>query len=361
MNRILTCLLLSLLLFAQSVKGETRDTVNQYFDTLVVGLNPEPPFIIKQGQDQWRGASIHLWENVAEEMDVPFKYREFDLDGLQDALENKKLDLAVTPMAVTGQRLQNFHFSQPFFISNLTVAVQKKSESQLLLFLSNFVSVDFLQAVMLLFFVILVFGLILWLVEKKANPEMFAKGMKGIWDGIWWSAVTMTTVGYGDKAPKSNAGKVVAMVWMFTAIIIISTFTASITSSLTINTLEADISEIKDLKQVELGTVTGSTGESYIEENGWQYHKYPNAKEAVKALGNGKIEALVYDAPIMNFLIHDNNFAKKIKVLPFQLSKQYYSFSMPKNSPLRDKINPLLVRQINTFEWKQLLKKYNLD
>ena len=103
------------------------DTGNQQKgkDTLTVGLNPEPPFIIKQAGD-WDGASIYLWEKVAEDLGVPFRYREYDLKGLQKAVQNQKVDLAVTPMAVTSERLQQFHFTQPFFISNLSVAVQRK-------------------------------------------------------------------------------------------------------------------------------------------------------------------------------------------------------------------------------------------
>ena len=93
---------------------------------------------------------------------------------------------------------------------------------------------NFVRALGALVFVIFIFGMLMWMFEKRDNKQEFDKGLKGIWEGFWWSAVTMTTVGYGDKAPLSFGGRVIALVWMFAAIIIISGFTASIASSLTL-------------------------------------------------------------------------------------------------------------------------------
>jgi len=38
------------------------------------------------------------------------------------------------------------------------------------------------------------------------------------WDGIWWAATTMTTVGYGDLYPETDAGRVLAMAVMLVGI-----------------------------------------------------------------------------------------------------------------------------------------------
>ena len=50
------------------------------------------------------------------------------------------------------------------------------------------------------------------------------------WDGIWWAVVTIFTVGYGDKFPVSDAGKVVALGLMISGIGLLSLVTATIAS-----------------------------------------------------------------------------------------------------------------------------------
>lgn len=49
-------------------------------------------------------------------------------------------------------------------------------------------------------------------------------------DGLWWSFVTATTVGYGDLSPSTNAGRIIASLLMIVGIGLIGSLTSSITS-----------------------------------------------------------------------------------------------------------------------------------
>ena len=49
-------------------------------------------------------------------------------------------------------------------------------------------------------------------------------------DAIWWSYVTITTVGYGDKYPVTTEGRIVAVILMTVGVGLFGTFTAFVSS-----------------------------------------------------------------------------------------------------------------------------------
>ncbi|MBU2511814.1 potassium channel family protein [bacterium] len=57
-----------------------------------------------------------------------------------------------------------------------------------------------------------------------------SSGIKDLFNSLWFSIVTITTVGYGDISPTTSFGKIAAVVIMFIGIIYIGVLTANITS-----------------------------------------------------------------------------------------------------------------------------------
>jgi voltage-gated potassium channel len=72
-------------------------------------------------------------------------------------------------------------------------------------------------------FIILAGGTSLALLEPQT-----VKG--GFGDGVWWAIVTASTVGYGDIAPSTLFGRLIAVVLMLTGVGLVSTLAASITA-----------------------------------------------------------------------------------------------------------------------------------
>ncbi len=48
------------------------------------------------------------------------------------------------------------------------------------------------------------------------------------WDGVWWAVTTVTTVGYGDIAPETDGGRIIAMMIMLVGIGFVALLTAFI-------------------------------------------------------------------------------------------------------------------------------------
>lgn len=361
MNRILPVIIAIFLGCTATAQNDTI-ALETASHKLIVGIKEAPPFIIKDRNDVYSGISVELWREIAAQMGVEYELKPYD--GLEDvlaALKNDEIDISINPLTVTSSRLLEMDFTQPFFITHLAVVNAPNESNRLWAFLKNLLSWHFLQGVILLLLVIMSFGLIVWVFERKKNKEQFSKGMKGVGDGFWWSAVTMTTVGYGDKAPVTVAGRVIGLIWMFTAIIIISGFTASIASSLTVSNLQDDISNIKDLRGFSVGTIPGSSSEEFLDKNGIYAETFGTVDEGLDAVLNKDLEIFVYDAPILKFQINQGALARELNILPKQFQQQYYSFALPKGSPLRDQINPVLLDKIGGIGFKAMLSTYSLD
>jgi hypothetical protein len=69
---------------------------------------------------------------------------------------------------------------------------------------------------------VVVWGVLEHLMDKRTFPT--------IWLGMWWALQTVTTVGYGDVVPASDAGRAVASLLLLGGLAFISVVTASITT-----------------------------------------------------------------------------------------------------------------------------------
>ena len=332
-------------------------------DTLIVGIYHNPPFVIQTADNDFEGLSIELWENIAHSADLTFRYEQYsDFIGILKRLEYQDIDLTINPMDVNESRVNKFDMTQPYFISSIGVAIPYLNRSPLAVFISNIFSLAFLEIILLLIFVIFIFGFFLWLVERRHNKFQFRPGLLGLFDGLWWSAVTMTTVGYGDKAPKSNLGKAIAVIWMFTAVIIISSFTAGIASTLTITGLQTDIKNAEDIRLVKNISVVGATsGEAYLLQEDIPVNKtYASPILALRALAKKENDVLLYDHTILQYYINRLSLDEKVKLLPFTLKENYQSFMLPKNHPAFDLINVGLMKEIHKERWEDLQRKYDV-
>ena len=353
-GRFVLAALMLLVGAASFLPAAAQDTTR----TLVVGVKEAPPFAIQQPDGTWGGISIILWEQVAEELDLPYEWQERDLQGLLEGVEDGSLDAAVAALTVTAEREEGMDFSHPFYASGLGIAVRVEEGERWLSVIRGFLSMAFLKVVGVLVLLLLLVGLVIWMVERRHNPEHFGGSpAQGIGSGFWWSAVTMTTVGYGDKAPVTAVGRIVGLIWMFTAIIIISSFTAAIASSLTLSQFSHAVEEPGDLRNVQVGTVPNSTSAEHLHAQHISARLYDSPAAALAALAAGEIEAFVYDAPILRYLVNSGDGAS-VEVLPGTFQEQYYAIAFPSGSALLEPVNRSLLEQTDAPAWQDVLYRY---
>ncbi|MDX1332606.1 MAG: ion channel, partial [Robiginitalea sp.] len=189
------------------------------------------------------------------------------------------------------------------------------------------------------------------------------RNFQGLLSSFWWSAVTMTTVGYGDKVPISNLGRFIAFLWMLCSIIIISIFTASITSGLTVQRMAATDLSVNTFSREPVGTVEASASVAYLKDNFYRNLTiYPDLRDGLKAMEAGEVSYFVYDEPWLVHQIHNNPDFSEMDILQVRFHRQLYAMPFNQHMPpsLKRRISYLLLRLQETRDWEVLLNEYQL-
>ena len=323
---------------------------------LTVGIKHTPPFVVRTAEG-WEGISIELWRRIAAGLNVEYRFREQTLTDMLASLRAGTTDVAVAALTITAEREEVIDFTHPFHTAGLGMAVPERSESSWRGVLAGFPLLAFMKVLGALLLALLVAAVLLWIFERRKNPSQFGGGLRGIGAGFWWAAVTLTTVGYGDKAPKTLLGRLLATVWMFISIFVISAFTATVASLLTTARLESGPKGPEDLPHFRVATVEGSTSQAYMRRNRISSTAYATPLEALEAMKQGRFDVMVYDAPILRYLTAHElpGFAR---VLPRQFELQHYGLALPDGSRLREGINRLLLKITTSPDWQDLLDRY---
>lgn len=323
-----------------------------------VGITPVPPFVMTSEEGDWEGISIDLWRTIADELDQEYEFVELSFEQLLESVESGSVDVAVGALTMTADREARFDFAHPFYQTGLSIGVPHNPNGGLwqsfrALFTWQFVSLIASLGLLLLFV-----GMLLWVVERRRNPEQFGgTPIQGIGSSFWWAAVTMTTVGYGDKAPTSLPGRLIALVWMFAGLIMVASFTAAITSSLTVSNLQRHIESPQDLPGNRVATIANTASPRYLREERIGRETYPDLTSAMQAVHRGEVDAVVYDRALMQYRNQQLG-NQRLDILPAVFEQQLYAFALPRGSPHRAAIAQQVLRPTESPEWETLLERY---
>jgi ABC-type amino acid transport substrate-binding protein len=324
---------------------------------LVVATKEAAPFAMKGPDGNWQGISIELWGRVADQLHLRYRFAEVaTVQDLIAATSRGEVDAAVAAITVTAPRARTSDFTQPYYQSGLGVAVSGGVVANWLPIVRTFVSLRFLQAILALLAIALTVGALVWLFERRQNNHFGGTPAQGLTSGIWWSAVAMTQAGAAQGAPSSLPGRLLAIVWMIASIITLAVFTAGITSAITTHQLQGLVRNVEDLRSLRVGVVDGSSTVDFLSQQRIAYHGFGDPKTALRAVQAGRIDAFVYDRPLLGWIVHED--FPTLQVLGLTFDRQNYAIALPPNSALRISIDVALLDVVTSQWWQQVLYRY---
>jgi ABC-type amino acid transport substrate-binding protein len=308
---------------------------------LRVVTTPIAPFVLPN-TDPPAGFSVDLWKELARRLRVDFAWQVVGYADLLRAVERGEADVAIAAIAMTPERDKSVDFTHPYFDTGLQILVRVRGEGR---FLDTFRSVPW-AAIGELFgvaiLVILLLANVLWLVERRGNPRFRRKYLPAIGEGLWGSMLIIATGEHGDRdAPNVIKRIVVAAMWLL-GVVLIAQLTATVTSTQTVARLQSDIRGPGDLAGKKIASVPGTIAADYLTRLGLPYAGITNADEGIRMITQGEVQAIVFDAPTLQYYAAKRG-GGVLQVVGPIFRPEKIAIAVREGSPLRKRINEALL------------------
>ncbi|XP_047318110.1 glutamate receptor 3.6-like [Impatiens glandulifera] len=269
-------------------------------------------------------------------------------------------DAAIGDIAIITRRTKKVDFTQPYIESGLVVvAPLKKLEIDVWAFLRPFTpSMWFVMALSFL-----IIGTVIWILEHRLNDEFRGPPYRQLTTILWFSFSTWFFAHRENIV--SMMGRFVLIIWLFVVLIINSSYTASLTSILTVQQLSSPIKGIDSLlaSNDPIGYQHGSFARNYLHtELGIHLSRLiplNSPEDLEKALNdgpnNGGVAAVIDEKAYLDlFLTTRCNFT----IVGQEFTKNGWGFVFPRNSPLTGDMSTAILKLSENGDLRRIHNKW---
>ncbi|KAI3378177.1 hypothetical protein SNEBB_004647, partial [Seison nebaliae] len=372
---------------------------NDNTSTVVITTLLDQPFtMVKKnaknlkGNDRFEGYIIDLSKKIADI--VGFKYRiKLVSDGNYGVKENGKwngmigelirgeADMAIAPLTIIADRERVIDFSMPFMSLGISIMIKKPEKQKPGVFsFMNPLSGDIWICIMIAYAFV---TLVLFLVSRFSPYEWGADPSRPgqvtnvftVNNSLWFSMGAFMRQSI-DFCPRSTSGRIVASVWWFFTLIIISSYTANLAAFLTIERLVTPINSVEDLArqtEIKYGAVESGSTRQFIKTSKLPIYQrmwaFMNSQKDVyvksNAMGinrvrNSKGKYAFLLESIKNEFVNERQPCNTMKVGQ-NLNSRGYGVATPPGSPYKDAINLAVLRLRESGVLTELKQKWWYD
>ncbi|CAH1993009.1 unnamed protein product [Acanthoscelides obtectus] len=281
-------------------------------------------------------------------------------DGLIRELLDQKADMAVADLTITYDREQAVDFTMPFMNLGISILYRKpiKQPPNLFSFLSPlsldvwiYMATAYL-GVSVLLFVLARFSPYEWDHCNQDGSEF------SLMNSLWFTIGSLMQQG-ADIAPKAVSTRMVAGMWWFFTLIMISSYTANLAAFLTVERMDSPIESAEDLAKqtkIKYGAYKGGSTAAFFRDSNfstyqrmWAFMESQRPSvftstnhEGVERVVKGKGGyAFLMESTSIEYVIERNCELTQVGGL---LDSKGYGIAMPPNSPFRTAISGAILK-----------------
>ena len=213
----------------------------EFYDIYIVSL----VFLIEYLLRLWTYSDMST-EIIREYDEAAFVGKEFKVWPALARGLRRKLHYMITPAAIIDM-LAIFPAYRPLRVLRIFILFRFLKLLRYTRSINQFVDVlankrfELLTLLFLLVFVVFTGGIAIYVLEETHNPQI-----NNLFDSLYWSLVTISTVGYGDISPVTHGGRIISMMIIVFGIAMISFATSVIVSA-----FSEKLDELKEERVVE--------------------------------------------------------------------------------------------------------------
>ena len=359
-------------LFAQAPAQQQQPQFDRQGQKLAQGEVPElrvavlvaPPMVMEQN-GSLTGFSIDLWNAIAARLKVKTSYQVMpDVRAVDEALRSKGADLSPA-MFITLARDADFDFSYPTFETGLQIMVRETGATErtpsrigpvldMLRLLFSRTTIEWVGVALLL---VLIPAHLLWLLDRRREDGIIANRnyFPGIFEACFWGLSSLAC--QAQEMPRQWLARSIAIFWMFASVVFIASYTAQLTTTLTVQQIRGAIEGPGDLPGKQVATLASSPAVDYLREQNAQVQEFPTPDQLFKALLGGNVDAVVTAAPLLlYYAAHEGK--GRVKVVGPEFDRRPLAILVPLDSPLRRKIDRALVTLREDGTYRQIYEKW---
>jgi ionotropic glutamate receptor len=251
------------------------------------------------------------------------------------ANDSRQYDIILSNIRITSNRLLTVDFSTPFDENTFRIITRQNPYSSTLSLFNCFNPFTWKVWVAILA-VIIYSGIIIYLFERQSiKTENTKSRVRSISIGVC-QALTSVLIMNGDVPLTTNSSRLTVLGLYALGIILVATYTANLSSFLTLNRAQPSISGIDDIKNGRLpfshiGIVTNSAiSDYYIQNISTTYYPLTTAEEIYSRLLDYTIDASIWDSSVLEYATN-NHYCDKLTVVGVGFVKSSFGVVLPKD------------------------------